>query len=67
MSMFESWRTGSDPIREVERAHAERVGWHLRELELRRDGEREAARGERHERSGGWLARVAQAAASWLL
>ncbi len=50
---------------ELARARAERVGWHLREIDLRREAERAAER-RSIGRSAGWLVRVAQMAASWL-
>ncbi len=67
MAAWESWENDRAE-RDLVAARAQRIGWHLREVEIAR--EIRAARNERRREPSGafrWLARVAQAAAAFLL
>jgi hypothetical protein len=65
---WEQWRAEIDrSVREGELSRGRREAMHMRELEVSRS-ERSGDRNARYvERSVGWLARAAQAAAGWML
>ena len=65
---WEQWRAEVDrSVREGELSRDRREAMHMRELELARAERSRDASGRYVERSMGWLARAAQAAAGWML
>jgi hypothetical protein len=65
---WEQWRAEIDlSLREAELSRDRREAMHMRELEVARSERSRDADGPYVERSIGWLARVAQAAAGWML
>jgi hypothetical protein len=65
---WEQWRAEIDrTVRAAELSRDRREAMHMRELEVARTERSRDAEGRHVERSLGWLARAAQAAAGWML
>jgi hypothetical protein len=66
--MWEQWRAEIDrSVRAAELSRDRREAMHMRELEVARSERSQRESANRLERSVGWLARAAQAAAGWML
>jgi hypothetical protein len=65
---WEQWRAEIDrTVRAAELSRDGREAMHMRELEVARSERSHDAEGRYVERSLGWIARAAQAAAGWML